>query len=123
MRRAGGEVLAVAFAAEGRLEGYAEEMGLPLPLLHDPDRRAYRAYGLGAGRVWDVWGPSTWWAYLRLFLAGRRWRGIQADPSQLGGDVLVGPDGRIAYLHRSRAPADRPDAEGLVSRLEALGRS
>lgn len=114
-------MLAIAFAGRERLERYGEEMGLPFPLLHDPDREAYRAYGMDRGGLWDVWGPSTWWAYLELFLRGRRWRGIQADPGQLGGDVIVDPEGRIAYLHRSRRPEDRPDAEEVVRRLEELG--
>lgn len=100
--------------------GYKGEMRLPFPLLADPHRRVYRAYGMGRGGVWDIWGPSTWWAYLRLFLKGRRWRGIQDDPAQLGGDVIIGRDGRIAYHYRSRSPADRPDATELVARLEAL---
>lgn len=76
---------------------------------------AYRAYGLGRGSVWKVWGPKVWWAYLRLIRRGRRFQRPTEDTLQLGGDFVVGRDGRLVYAFRSADAADRPSVGDLTA--------
>ena len=87
----------------------------PLTLLVDEGRAAYRAYGLGRGSVRRVWGPRTWCAYAKLIAAGRRPRRATEDTLQLGGDFVVGSEGRLVYAFRSSDPADRPPLEDLIA--------
>ena len=63
------------------------------------------------------WNLRTIWRYVRLLTSGRRWRGIQGDSAQLGGDFVVDAEGIIRLAHRSHDPTDRPDVDDLLSDL------
>lgn len=116
----GCEVALVTFAAPRALRGYRGRLGLPYPVLADPDRSAYRAYGLGRGRWWRVWGPATLRTYGRLVRRGERVERPTDDTLQLGGDFVVGPTGRLVYVYRSRGPADRPPVDDLVGAVRRI---
>ena len=83
---------AVSFAQSKALLPYVRDLRLPFPLLSDTERGAYKAYGLLRGSFWSIFGPKTVWEYVKLIPHGRLFRGIQADPFQLGGDFVI--DGR-----------------------------
>ncbi|MBI1726623.1 MAG: redoxin domain-containing protein [Candidatus Rokubacteria bacterium] len=117
MERLGIEIVAVTFEARERAEEYVRETGLPWPLLIDRRRVLYNAYGMGRGRPSAIWGPATWWAYIRLIGRGRRLRRPTGDIHQLGGDVLVDLAGRVALHHVGKGPADRPAVDALFDRV------
>lgn len=96
---------------------WLQETGAPFPLWLDPERRAYRAFGLERSLL-RAWSPRGLLAYARLLASGRRWRGIQGDSLQLGGDFIVDRRGILRFAHRSADPADRPDPEGLLRLLD-----
>ena len=108
------EVVVIAFAAPDHVAAYQREQLAPLTVLVDTSRAAYRAYGLGRGSVRTVWGPKVWWAYARLIRRGRRFHRPTEDTLQLGGDFVVGRDGRLAYVFRSDDPDDRPTVDELL---------
>jgi hypothetical protein len=62
-----------------------------------------------------VKGPTTIRAYARLLRDGGRVRRPTEDTLQLGGDFVVGRDGRLVYAYRSEGPADRPSVDELIS--------
>ena len=108
-------VAVVAFSAPTRVAAYQRDRLAPLPVLIDEDRAVYRAYGLGRGSVWTVWGSKSWWAYLRLIRRGRKLQRPTEDTLQLGGDFVVGRDGRLMYTYRSAHPDDRPPVDDLLA--------
>ena len=108
------EVALVTFTRQRNLRGYRRRFGLPFPVLADEMRTAYRAYGLGRGPWWRVWGPATLRAYARLVGRGGKLRRPTEDTLQLGGDFVVGRDGRLVYVFRSKGPSDRPSVDDLV---------
>jgi hypothetical protein len=108
-------VALVTFAPQRVLRGHRARLGLPYPVLSDEDRAVYRAYGLGRGPWWRVWGPATLRRYGQLLRRGRRLQRVGGDTLQLGGDVVVGRDGRVVMVHRSGGPADRPPVDDLVA--------
>jgi hypothetical protein len=107
------QVLLISFGTESWAKVWLEETGASFPLLLDPERRVYRAYGLGRS-VLRVWSPKVLWSYLRLTLAGRPLKPIQGDPHQLGGDFIVDAGGMVRLAHPSRDPTDRPPVEKLL---------
>jgi peroxiredoxin len=109
------EVVVVAFATADYVAAYQRERLAPLPVLVDQTRTAYRAYGLARGPVRKVWGPKIWWAYAKLMAKGRRFKRPTQDTLQLGGDFVVGRDGRLAYVFRSEDPDDRPTVDELLA--------
>ena len=108
-------VALVTFTRPRNLRGYRARLGLPYAVLADEPRAAYRAYGLGRGPWWRVWGPATVLAYVALAARGRRPQRPTEDTLQLGGDFVIGRDGRVAYAYRSTGPADRPPVDDLVA--------
>jgi hypothetical protein len=104
----------VTFEAASLARAYVAETSPPWPVLIDETRALYRAYGMERGRVLDVYGLRSWWAYVKEFARGRIPRSIPADSLQLGGDVLVDPDQIVRFHHVGRGPADRPSAASLL---------
>jgi len=79
----------------------------------------YGAYGMERGSFWEIWGPQNWGAYVKLMARGRMPRLPHRDVNQLGGDVLVDPDGIVRLHHVSRGPADRPSIDSLLVAVRA----
>jgi len=107
-------VLIISFGTLPAAERWLEETCNPFRLLLDPERTAYQAYGLerSLARSWNL---RTIWRYVQLLTSGRRWRGIQGDSAQLGGDFVVDADGIVQLAYRSHDPTDRPDVGDLLS--------
>ena len=117
--RLGARVVLVSFGPPAFAAQWLRETVAPFSLWLDPERRAYRAYGVERS-LFRSWGPRTILTYARLMMAGRRWRGIQGDSRQLGGDFIVDGKGIMRFAHRSHDPADRPDIDALIGRLSDL---
>jgi len=67
---------------------------------------------------WEIWGPKTWWAYLKEILKGEKLRKSEGDIAQRGGDVLIDPDGIVTLHHIGVGPADRPPVERLLQAID-----
>ncbi len=121
-RAAGAEVAVISFAQPQAMEYYVRDLRIPFPLLSDPERAAYKAYGLRKGGLWSIFGPKTVWEYVKLIARGRLFRGIQADPFQLGGDFVIDGRGIVRFAHRSEDPADRPTMDRLLQAVRSPAR-
>ena len=116
-RDAGAEVVIIGQGEPARAARYRERQGLDVPILCDPDRATYAAYGLLQGTTAQILfdAPDP---FLRcdpdagMELAASRHgtdRALVDDPWQLPGEFVVGPDGRIAHAHRYQWCEDYPD--------------
>ncbi len=114
------EVLLVSFSDDPELAKLWLETTCPsFCLLLDPQRTVYRTYGLE--RSWlRSWNLKTLWRYIQLLSAGRKWRGIQGDSTQLAGDFIVDPKGILRLAYRSHDPTDRPPVADLLTILRQL---
>jgi peroxiredoxin len=114
-------VVAVAFAPFDVLAGYQRRLGLDdVPVLSDPERCAYRAFGFGRGSIARVWlDPRVWWRYLSLIRRGRRPESVHEDTLQLGGDVLIDATRRVRWVYASKGPEDRPSIAAIRAARDA----
>ena len=112
-------VVLISFGTVPDAIKWVEETGAPFELLLDSDRTAYRAYGLGHS-LSRSWAPKVWFNYAKLILSGHKWRGIQGDSAQLGGDFIVDRHGIIRLAYRSHDPTDRPSISRLLATLETV---
>jgi len=110
-------VLVITFGTLPGAQAWLAETCAPLQVYLDPERVAYRAYRLERSYL-RAWGLKTMWRYARLLAAGRKWRGIQGDSAQLGGNFVVDTNGIIRLAYRSHDPTDRPSADDLISCIE-----
>ena len=116
------EVVLVMFTDPAHLAAYASRHALPFPVLTDPTRRAHAAFGFGRGSVARVWGWRMVRRYAQLFRAGR-WRDLRApveDTLQLGGDIVIAPDGTFAWGYWGAGPDDRPTVDAVVDAVRAV---
>jgi peroxiredoxin len=115
----GTEVLLVSFSSQGYAHRWIEETCSPFHLLLDREREVYRAYGLGSSLL-RSWSPKIVWSYIKFLTSGRKWRGIQGNSAQLGGDFIIDAGGIVRLAYRSRDPADRPAVEKLMDILRRM---
>ncbi len=118
----------MAFAPPASVALFASGMNLAAPIVCDPEREAYRAFGFGRRGGWSALvHPVYWWRLLRALRRGRRLRLPREDPHQLGGDAVLDAELRLRWIHRSRYPADRPPVRRVLhevrkaAALSALG--
>lgn len=107
-------VLLVSFGTLPAAQKWLAETCAPFQLLLDPERTVYRRYGLERS-MRRSWNLRTIWRYVQLLASGRRWRGIQGDSAQLGGDFVIGADGLVRLAYRSHDPADRPTVGQILA--------
>jgi len=119
LEQLGAVVLGVSFEEPSVIAGFAERESLPYPILSDPERRAYRVFGLERGATAQVWSPNAVRSYARGLLRGRLPRLPRADIAQLGGDFVLDWQGRVVYEYRSEESADRPAIESLLDAVRA----
>jgi peroxiredoxin len=113
-------VLGVSFEEPSVVMQFAEGESLPYPILSDPDRRAYRAFGLVRGATAQVWSLNALRTYARGLLRRRLPRLPHADIAQLGGDFVLDAQGRVVYEYRSKESADRPAIDSLLDAVRAV---
>ncbi len=112
-------IAVVTFEAGFLARGYVEDTSLFWPLLVDDTRETYRNYGMLSASFWDVWGPKTWWAYLREITKGKKLKISEGDIFQRGGDVLIDPDGTVRLHHVGAGPGDRPSVKALLKTIDS----
>ena len=130
-RAAGAEVVIVGQGEPERAARYREERGLDVPILSDPERSTYAAFGLLQGTTAQVLFDADD-RFLRCELdAGMELsatrhgtpRALVDDPWQLPGEFVVGTDGIIKLAHRYSWCEDYPDPRVHVAALrKAAGR-
>jgi len=119
LKRLNAKVLIVSFGSVALARRWIAETCSPFIMLLDRERAVYRAYGLRSSWV-RSWNFRTLWFYVRMVLSGRRLRGVQGDPNQLGGDFIVDTQGILRLSYPSREATDRPRVADLLNVLRQL---
>jgi len=115
-------IVALFFSQVHRLPEYRVHFDIPdsISLLADEGRTVYRAYGMRVGSLREIYSPQVIAKYARLIRGGMKMQmKTDEDTRQLGGDVIVGRDGRIILAHCSKNQADRPSVETLIAAIRA----
>ncbi len=114
------KIVVVTFEGGYLARRYVEDAALSWPLLVDDTRETYRNYGMLSASFWDVWGPKTWWAYLKEIVKGKKIIKPGGDIFQRGGDVLIDPGGTVRLHHVGVGPGDRPTVGALLNRIPSM---
>lgn len=125
LRSAGAEVAVVGMGEPERASHYRADQRLDVPILCDPDRRLYRAFGLRHGTPAQVLfdAPPEFWDHPRGLgeeLATARREGgrpLVDDPWMLPGEFVVGTDGRLRLAYRYQYCEDLPDPQVLTAAI------
>jgi peroxiredoxin len=103
---------------------FCEERAPGIQCFADPERRAYAAYGLGRGNIFQtILSPSIWRSNMRL----KREKGWNTDLPPAGQDALlmsgtfiIGSDGRIRLPYYYRDITDHPPVDLLLRGLMGM---
>ncbi len=113
-------VLLVSFSSKGYAHKWIEEVCSIFRLLLDHEKAVYHTYGLDRSFL-RTWNLKIVWSYVKMMRAGRKWRGIQGDSMQMGGDFIIDKEGSVRLAYRSHDPTDRPPIEQLLNVLRQIG--
>jgi hypothetical protein len=116
---AGCSVLVVSQAKPEVLSLYLSRQGRHVPVVCDPDRVAYRAFGLERAGWLTFLRPTVLWKYLRGMARGHGVKKPYAgeDVLQLGGDFVLDKLRRVVFAYPSADPTDRPTVAALLRSL------
>jgi AhpC/TSA antioxidant enzyme len=118
---AGARLVVVGQGRPEQAEHFRESQGLDLELFVDSRREAYKAAGTKVATFNELLGPAVVAKGLRRAVASRVHQGrTVGHPAQLGGVLVVMPDGSIPYAHLSEDASDNPPNDEV---LDALGRA
>jgi peroxiredoxin len=116
IKDAGGELTVIGMGATKTASDFKTKNRLPFRLLVDKKKQTYRLLGLDQGSVADVAGPRVWMSGAKSVI--RHGQGLpKEDPLQLGGAMVIAPDGEVLLVHRSATSADNLSIDELVEAL------
>lgn len=113
--------LALAFVTQGTPEAarvFCEERAPGQVCLSDPEREAYRAYGLERASIWQTFISWRVWNSNKRLKREHGWNTdlppVGQDAMQLAGTFVIGPDGRIRLPYYYDDIADHPPVDLLL---------
>lgn len=112
---AGIQVVLVTPARAQRNAAFARDLDLPFPILADPERRAYAAFGFAEGTVGQLLSPRVAARSVEALLHGALPGKRIGNSRQLPGAVIVDQDGRVRYRKVARDAADHLTAADLLA--------
>jgi hypothetical protein len=99
---------------------FRRRQGIQLPVLADEERVSYKAAGAKVAGITDLFGPKV---IAKGALTGVREKTIQGrtigDTAQLGGAIVVRPDGEITWSHMSNDAGDNASPEEILEAVRA----
>ena len=99
---------------------FSHQLKVDLPIYVSRDRAAYRAAGTKVGTLGELLGPRSVLKGIRRSASDRVVQGrIVGHAAQLGGVLIVKPDGSIPYAHLSEDASDNPPNDEVLAAARA----
>ena len=125
---AGVRLVVIGHGTPEMAASFRRAQGVDLPVLVDPDRRIYDTVGAKVATIDELIGPRQILAGLRAALTSRMKQGsiavhqgrIIGHAAQLGGVLVVAPDGSVRYAHMSDNASDYPPAREVLAAARAI---
>lgn len=118
---AGARLAVIGQGTPAMARDFQRSLRVDLPILIDSEREAYRAAGTKQANVAELFSPAVVLRGVRAGLAGGLRQGRTAgDAAQLGGVLVVAPDGSIPYAHLAEDASDNPPNAEVIAAVEEL---
>ena len=115
---AGASVTLIGQATPRHAAHFRRRQGLELRVLADEERASYKAAGAKMGSIGELLGPKVMAkGLLRTVQTGRLQTRTVGHPAQLGGAMVVNPDGAIAWSHMSEDASDNASVDEILAAL------
>jgi hypothetical protein len=117
---AGARIALIGQATPRQAAHFRSQQGLHLRVLADEKRESYKAAGARRANARELVGPTV---MAKGALATIRTRRLQTRPigdvAQLGGAMVIVPDGRVAWSHMSQDASDNAQPPEILAALRA----
>jgi len=121
LAEAGVSIVVLTPDRPSRARKFVEEHRVPFPTLSDPERNAFRAYGLMDGSIGQLVNRRIVAEGVKATLNGTLVRRPTSAPRQLPGTAIVDGTGRLLHLHHGRDAADHLTSREIIERARSLG--
>jgi hypothetical protein len=121
IRARGAELILVGNGNRHFAEAFRSDLGITAPTYVDTKREAYRALEMKRGFMRTLGSLDTWKGFGRALRGGFRQKGVQGDPWQMGGVLVVLPGGQVAYRYLSESAGDHPPVADVLAALPVAG--
>ncbi len=115
-KAAGADLLLIGQATPRQAAQFRRRQGIQLPVLADEDRVSYKAAGAKIAGISDLFGPKV---VAKGALTGVRNKSIQTrtigNAAQLGGALVVLPNGDVTWSHMSDDAGDNASPEEIIA--------
>jgi hypothetical protein len=120
-RAAGVELVVIGQGRPDQADHFRRSQGVEeLELLVDKGRESYKAAGTKMATFNELLGPRVVLKGLRRSAASGVHQGrTVGHPAQLGGVLLVMPDGSIPYAHLAEDAGDNPPNDEVLAAIES----
>jgi peroxiredoxin len=102
---------------------FRRRQGIELPVLADEDRASYRAAGAKVATMGELLGPKV---VAKGLATSARTGLVQGrtvgHPAQLGGAMVIAPDGRVVFSHMAQDASDNAEPEEILAVLRRASR-
>jgi peroxiredoxin len=99
---------------------FQDTQGVDLPMYVDEGRESYRAAGTKVATFGELLGPRSLAKGVRRSFQDRVHQGRTiGHPAQLGGVLVVMPDGSIPYAHLADDASDNPPNDEVLAAIRA----
>ena len=116
------ELFIIGNGAPSFARAFREDLEITTPLYTDPSLATHRLLGFRRGVRETLLSLAVYGAAVRALRRGFRQGWTRGDAWQLGGVLVVRPDGTMAYRHASAAAGDHPPVADVLAALAAGSR-
>jgi len=125
---AGVRLAVVGIGTPEQAAEFRRAQSVDLPLLVDPDRRTYELAGTKVATLGEIAGPKVMARALKRTIASRWRQGsiavhqgrIMGHAAQLGGVLIIAPDGSVRYSHLSEDSSDNAPVREVIAAARAI---
>ncbi|MCU0705170.1 MAG: AhpC/TSA family protein [Fimbriiglobus sp.] len=115
-KKAGCGIVVISQGKPEVLTHFEQKNKLPFPIVGDPERQVYHAFGLNRVSFLTFLMPWVLWKYVVKVFTGTpvRMPYMSEDVTQLGGNFLLDQAGNVLWEYRSKNPTNRPSVEQML---------
>ncbi|HZU61596.1 MAG TPA: AhpC/TSA family protein [Solirubrobacteraceae bacterium] len=119
---AGGRLVLIGQLTPRHAAHFRRREKIELTVLADNDRASYKAAGAKMGSAADLLGPKVVAkGVLTSLRTGKTQSRTIGHPAQLGGAMVIGQDGTIAWSHMAKDASDNAAPEQILAAVQSAG--
>ena len=118
---AGARLVLIGQVSPRHATHFRRRLGLDVPVLADERRASYKAAGAKVATMGELLGPKLIAkGAVTTAKTGRVQGRTIGHPAQLGGVLVIAPDGRVTWSHMSQDASDNASTEEILEAVRAI---